>query len=62
LQQVYRDGIAALGSDFADLDGHEQDRRLAAVPEFKTLLYQHSCEGMYGDPVYGATATKSGGR
>jgi hypothetical protein len=53
LQQIYRDGIAALGADFADVDGDEQDRRLSTVPEFKRLLYQHSCEGMYGDPVYG---------
>ena len=28
-QEIYRDGIAALGADFADVDGDEQDRRLA---------------------------------
>ena len=50
LQQTYRDGIAALGTDFADVGGAEQDARLAGAPEFKGLLYQHACEGMYGDP------------
>ena len=60
LQQVYRDGLAALGADFADVDGDEQDRRLDTVPEFKTLLYQHSCEGMYGDPVYGGNRDQMG--
>ena len=28
-QEIYRDGIAALGADFCDVDGDEQDRRLA---------------------------------
>ena len=32
-QEHYRDGIAALGADFADVDGDEQDRRLDAQPE-----------------------------
>lgn len=52
-QQRYRDGLAALGADFADVDGDEQDRRLDADPAFERLLYEHTCEGMYGDPVYG---------
>jgi hypothetical protein len=60
LQQVYRDGLTALGDDFADVDGEEQDRRLAALPEFKNLLYQHCCEGMYGDPVYGGNRDEVG--
>jgi hypothetical protein len=60
LQQVYRDGLAALGSDFANVDGDEQDRRLAAIPEFKSSLYQHACEGMYGDPVYGGNKNEVG--
>jgi hypothetical protein len=60
LQQTYRDGIAALGPDFADVDGDEQDARLAAVPEFKALMYQHACEGMYGDPVYGGNRDEVG--
>ena len=60
LQQVYRDGIAALGADFADVDNDEQDARVAAVPEFKRVLYQHACEGMYGDPVYGGNQDQVG--
>ena len=60
LQQVYRDGIAALGADFADVDDAEQDRRLAAIPAFLRLLYEHACEGMYGDPVYGGNRDEVG--
>ncbi|MEY2459509.1 MAG: gluconate 2-dehydrogenase gamma chain [Acidimicrobiaceae bacterium] len=60
LQQVYRDGIEALGADFAGADAQEQDARLSAVPEFKRLLYQHACEGMYGDPVYGGNKDEVG--
>ncbi|MEY2446870.1 MAG: gluconate 2-dehydrogenase gamma chain [Acidimicrobiaceae bacterium] len=60
LQQIYRDGIAALGADFVDVDGTAQDQRLSAVPEFKRLLYQHACEGMYGDPVYGGNKDEAG--
>jgi hypothetical protein len=60
LQQVYRDGLAALGTDFASVDGEEQDARLAALPAFKALLYQHACEGMYGDPVYGGNRDEAG--
>jgi gluconate 2-dehydrogenase gamma chain len=52
-QEQYRDGLEALGDDFARLDETEQDARLDRAPEFKALLYEHTCEGMYGDPVYG---------
>ncbi|HEV3227642.1 MAG TPA: gluconate 2-dehydrogenase subunit 3 family protein [Acidimicrobiales bacterium] len=60
LQQMYRDGIAALGDDFATVDDDEQDARLTAVREFRSLLYQHACEGMYGDPVYGGNRNEIG--
>lgn len=60
LQQVYREALEVLGSDFAKVGGDEQDRRLNAVPEFKRLLYQHACEGMYGDPVYGGNRDQAG--
>jgi hypothetical protein len=53
LQQRYRDALAALGADFCDVDGDEQDARLARDPEFRALLYEHSCEGTYGAPEYG---------
>src|SRR5438445_1021804 len=47
LQQRYRDGLAALGADFAGLSGDEQDERLRANEEFTALLHDHACEGMY---------------
>src|SRR5262249_9449530 len=50
LQQRYRDALISLGSDFADVAAEEQDRRLDADRSFKRLLYEHACEGMYGDP------------
>jgi hypothetical protein len=53
-QELYRTGLAALGDDFCMLTGEEQDARLEAAPEaFRTLLYQHTCEGMYAAPEYG---------
>ncbi|MGZ8763074.1 MAG: gluconate 2-dehydrogenase subunit 3 family protein [Acidimicrobiia bacterium] len=52
-QEHYRTAIAALGDDFPDVDGEEQDRRLGALREFRDLLYEHACEGLYGAPEYG---------
>ena len=60
LQQVYREALKVLGKDFAKADGTERDRRLDTIPEFKRLLYQHCCEGMYGDPVYGGNRDEVG--
>jgi len=53
LQERYREGMALLGADFADVDGDEQDRRLHEHASFTRLLYEHACEGMYGVPEYG---------
>jgi hypothetical protein len=53
LQEIYADGLAALGDDFAQVDGAEQRRRLRDNEEFRLLLYGHCCEGMYGAPEYG---------
>jgi len=61
-QERYRTGLAALGADFADVDPDEQDRRLAADPDFRTLLYEHACEASYGDPVYGGNRDGAGWR
>jgi hypothetical protein len=61
-QQQYRDGLAALGGDFAEQDGDEQDRRLDADPDFKHLLYKHACEGCYGAPEYGGNRDLAGWR
>jgi hypothetical protein len=52
-QERYASGLELLGADFADVDADEQDRRLEANPEFRGLVYEHSCEGMYGAPEYG---------
>jgi hypothetical protein len=52
LQERYAEGLAALGADFAAVGADEQDARLAAAPAFRDLLYEHACEGSYGDPVY----------
>ena len=52
-QDLYRDGIERLGADFDRVDGAEQDRRLAADPAFRALLYGHANEGCYGAPEYG---------
>lgn len=59
-QQIYREGIAALGADFAEVDGDEQDRRLAAHRELRGLLYEHACEGAYGPPEYGGNRDLAG--
>jgi len=53
LQQRYREGLAALGEDYTEVDGKEQRRRLRADEDFCDLLWQHCCEGMYGPPEYG---------
>lgn len=61
-QAEYREGIARLGDDFAEVSPEERDRRLAAVGTFRALLYEHLCEGCYGDPVYGGNTDGAGWR
>ena len=53
LQERYRDGLTALGADFAAADPETQDARLRANEAFTRLVYEHACEGMYGAPEYG---------
>jgi hypothetical protein len=60
LQQRYRDALAALGPDFALVAPETQDERLDLDATFKRLLYEHACEGMYGDPVYGGNRDFAG--
>lgn len=60
LQETYRNGLTALGDDFASCPPDEQDARLAATPAFRLVLYTHACEGMYGDPVYGGNRDSAG--
>jgi hypothetical protein len=61
-QQIYREGIVALGPDFPDVDGAEQDRRLAAQRELRNVFYAHACEGAYGAPEYGGNPGLEGWR
>lgn len=61
-QQRYREALAALGEDFVTVDDAERDARLDADADFKRLLYEHACEAMYGDPVYGGNKDGAGWR
>jgi hypothetical protein len=61
-QDIYREGIVALGDDFTDVDPGEQDRRLAAQHDLRHLLYEHACEGAYGAPEYGGNRDLAGWR
>jgi hypothetical protein len=61
-QEVYRDGLAQLGADFLDLDADEQDTRIDAAPEFKQLVFEHTCEATYGAPEYGGNRDLAGWR
>ena len=61
LQARYADGLPALGADFADVAAEAQDERLRALDDgFRTLLYAHACEGMYGAPAYGGNRDLAG--
>ena len=59
-QQVYREGVAALGADFLDLDVGAQLDALDAVPELRQLLFEHACEACYGAPEYGGNINLTG--
>jgi hypothetical protein len=61
-QERYRQGLAALGSDFAAAGPEEQERRLRETATFTALLYEHACEGMYGAPEYGGNRDLVGWR
>jgi hypothetical protein len=60
LQDRYRSGLAALGDDFCDVSGDEQDARLRAHEDFTDLVYDHCCEGLYGPPEYGGNRDQAG--
>ena len=62
LQERYREGLAALGTDFAEAEPEEKDRRLDGAGEFARLLYQHACEATYGAPEYGGNRDLAGWR
>ena len=62
LQESYDEGVAALGPDFCEVSGEEQDERLHRSQEFTALLLDHACEGMYGAPEYGGNRDLVGWR
>lgn len=60
-QQRYREALAVLGDDFADLGDGERSRRLEGThPSFRELAFTHACESLYGDPVYGGNRDGAG--
>jgi len=61
-QQIYREGIAALGPDFTTVDALTQERRLREQAELRAVLYDHACEGAYGAPEYGGNRDLAGWR
>jgi gluconate 2-dehydrogenase gamma chain len=51
---VYEAGLLALGDDFVELSPDQQTERLKQTStEFRSVLYEHGCESLYGDPIYG---------
>lgn len=62
LQEIYRDGLSALGSDFDECDHEERERRLRANRAFARVVFEHACEGMYGAPEYGGNRDLCGWR
>jgi Gluconate 2-dehydrogenase subunit 3 len=61
-QEVYREGIAALGEDFLAVDTDEQRARLRPQRELRQLLFEHACEACYGPPEYGGNRDLTGWR
>jgi hypothetical protein len=61
-QTHYRVGLAALGTDFADVDDDGQRARLNADREFRDLVYQQTVQGCYSAPEYGGNRDTAGWR
>jgi hypothetical protein len=59
---VYREGVAALGAQFLDLDADARYAALGEVGELKSLLFGHACEASYGAPEYGGNRDLTGWR
>jgi hypothetical protein len=59
-QQIYRDGLSALGSEFVTAEPDRRDALLAAQEEFAALVYEHTCEGYYAAPEYGGNRGLAG--
>lgn len=61
-QQVYREGLAALGEDFAAVPAADRAARFQQAAELRDLLVVHCCEGMYAAPEYGGNRGLAGWR
>jgi hypothetical protein len=67
-QEQYREGVAALdklaGGDFAVAGPEEQDKILARqdTSTFRSLLFEHTIEGLYANPEYGGNRGLAGWR
>lgn len=67
-QEQYRAGVAALdrlaGGDFAAARPEEQDKILAGqdASAFRSLLFEHTIEGLYANPEYGGNRGLAGWR
>lgn len=65
-QEQYREGVAALdrlaGGDFAGAGHEEQDKILARqdTSAFRSLLFEHTIEGLYANPEYGGNRGLAG--
>jgi hypothetical protein len=65
-QEQYRQGIEALdklaGGDFTEATHEEQDTILAGetMAEFRSLLFEHTIEGLYASPEYGGNRGLAG--
>ena len=60
LQEIYTEGLAALGADFLSTDPATQDDRLVAAADFTRIVYEHVCEGLYAAPEYGGNRDLAG--
>ena len=54
-REIYREGLALLGSDFDRLTPEQQDAKLRSIEAtyFFRLLRQNTIEGMFCDPMHG---------
>ncbi len=57
-RETYHQGIASLGTNFAELPVDEQIRKLQSIEKthFFQLLRAHTIEGMFSDPMHGGNA------
>jgi gluconate 2-dehydrogenase gamma chain len=61
-QQIYREGIPTLGSNFSSLPTDEQDALLEKIEatHFFMLLRTHTIEGIFCDPLHGGNINMAG--